>query len=83
MSVNWSKKEFASQLRKTRVFAPELRVGDIMFENDSPIGVAKVVKRRDKTIAVYDVDKNGWTFNSHSLIDILPRETLATRPVPQ
>jgi hypothetical protein len=76
VSVNWSKKEFASKLVQHVRFASELQIGDIVFEDGNPIGVAKVVV--GSRIQIYDCDDNGWEYASEKLVFIVPREMLRT-----
>lgn len=76
MSVNWSKKDFASKLRTTTILATKLRVGDIVYEDGNPIGIAKVWRQPDGRVSIQDEDMNGWTYLPKTSLFILPRATL-------
>jgi hypothetical protein len=61
VSVNWTKKEFASKLKRIDVPAKDVRVGDIVFFDGDPWGIARVEKKRG--------DESG-TMKQHSEKDL-------------
>lgn len=76
MSVNWSKKEFASKLKRIDVMARDVRVGDIVFFDGDPWGIARVEKKRGR-FYFYDEDENGGGgYLGDDRVLILPREAL-------
>lgn len=80
MSVNWSKKDFASKWRTTTMPATELRVGDIVYEDGNPIGVAKVWLQPNGRVSIQDEDMNGRTYLPKTSIRVLSRDALKKQP---
>lgn len=80
MSVNWSKKEFASRLQKVDVRAEDVVVGDVVFFDGDPWGIARIEKKRGR-FYFYDEDENGGGgYLGDAAVRILPRSSLAKRP---
>ena len=80
MSVNWTKKEFASRLKKADIPAQDVRVGDIVLFDGDPWGIARIEKKRGR-FYFYDEDENGGGgYLGADLVRILPREALAKVP---
>lgn len=79
MSINWSKKDFASRLQTIDVPVRELRVGDIVVEDGNPWGVARIDKKAYKgKLGVFDEDENGGIYDPDTLRSIIPRGFLRT-----
>lgn len=80
MSVNWSKRDLARRLQTVHVTAKEVVVGDIVFFDDDPWGIARIEQKRGR-FYFYDEDENGGGgYLGDATVRILPRSSLAKRP---
>jgi hypothetical protein len=80
MSINWSKKEFATHLKRVDVRAKDIRVGDIVFSEGNPWQVARIMTGKARYTFI-DVDDNGvGGYRSDDKIRILVRGAIAKVP---